>query len=819
MRVGLPDEQTCGLRAWGRVLHLWWVLLGGLILLASGNDGRTSDTFALSASSAGVLTNVAQVLTMRRAHAAESPQVRLRGLVTLYQPDWQLFFVQDLTGGIYLYSDRKHPDLHSGQWIELDGTAHQGRLSPVVWEENVRRLKASEIPAIIPRPRQVSTGSLQDTNADSQWVEINAIVRSVRSDAGQLVVEFGPASKRVSFSVPWSPGFTNMVNLPRSRVRVRGVCTFEHRGLSLRPLCFAASASDFEVIAPGARDPFEAPTCSISTVLQAAPTSEDETFVHVRGVITYQKDADNWYLQGGTSALAVRVVAQPRVRIGDQVEVAGFISLTEQPPCVEDAVVRCLGVGAPVVPTLVNPVADRIGELNGRLVSVEGRMLQYSRRPDQDLLTVLIAGSLLKAELEDTNGVRQLANLIPESWLRLTGVWVESDLAHAASNPRLLLRSAADVTVLRVPSWWTASHFLMVVGGLGATCSLGLVWVISLRRQVRRQTEQIRSRLAKEAELEQRYRDLIEEANDAIWTVDRGGRFLSVNRAGERMLGYVRQELIGRRITDLATAEARTAFENLLNGGFDDNHGRIHEVTVSAKDATQRILEVSTKPFTPGRRSEELLAIARDVTERHKAAAELVKLHQELVETSHQAGMAEVATSVLHNVGNVLNSVNVSCALSIDRLRQSKLGRLTQVTDLLIQKDNALGDFLTRDARGKQIPGYLSALVPVLVEEQTYVLDELYSLRDKIDHIKEIVSMQQNYARVSGATEILPVTVLVEDALKLNLGALTRHQIHVEREFEDFRPRNWKGTRSCKSCSTLSETPNMPWTMAAVNQR
>ena len=182
--------------------------------------------------------------------------------------------------------------------------------------------------------------------------------------------------------------------------------------------------------------------------------------------------------------------------------------------------------------------------------------------------------------------------------------------------------------------------------------------------------------------------------------------------------------------------------------------------------------------------------LRQQMTAKEKAHAELTEAQQSLIETSRLAGMAEVATGVLHNVGNVLNSVNISCTLSIDRLLQSKLANLPKLTALLDQQQDHLGEFLTRDPKGKRIPGYLSSLGPVLAEEQTFVLQELYSLRDKIDHIKEIVAMQQSYARVSGITETLLVTELVEDALKLNLGALARQQIRVERQFEALPPAN-----------------------------
>jgi signal transduction histidine kinase len=147
--------------------------------------------------------------------------------------------------------------------------------------------------------------------------------------------------------------------------------------------------------------------------------------------------------------------------------------------------------------------------------------------------------------------------------------------------------------------------------------------------------------------------------------------------------------------------------------------------------------------------------------------------------------MAEVATSVLHNVGNVLNSVNVSSTLVSNQVRKSKVANLSKVVALLNEHAADLGAFLTSDPRGKQLPGYLGQLAEHLVGEQDTVLKELNLLHENIEHIKDIVVMQQSYARISGVVETVKISDLVEDALRLNLGALQRHGVEVVREFED----------------------------------
>jgi PAS domain S-box-containing protein len=175
----------------------------------------------------------------------------------------------------------------------------------------------------------------------------------------------------------------------------------------------------------------------------------------------------------------------------------------------------------------------------------------------------------------------------------------------------------------------------------------------------------------------------------------------------------------------------------------------------------------------------------RDITERKQAEAKLEAAHKDLLNSSRQSGMAEVATGVLHNVGNVLNSVNVSSTLICDRVRQSKISKLDDLASLLIERADDLPRFLTNDDRGKLLPSYAANLAAHLKEEQTDLLDELELLTKNIEHIKEIVAMQQSYAKVSGIIESLPVSNLVEDALQLNAAAFARHGVQILREYED----------------------------------
>jgi PAS domain S-box-containing protein len=180
--------------------------------------------------------------------------------------------------------------------------------------------------------------------------------------------------------------------------------------------------------------------------------------------------------------------------------------------------------------------------------------------------------------------------------------------------------------------------------------------------------------------------------------------------------------------------------------------------------------------------TEDLCTVV-DITKSKEAEEEREKYHRQLQDASRMAGMAEVASNVLHNVGNVLNSVNVSATLVADNLRKSKARNLGRVVTLLDEHAADLVGFLTGDPRGSQLPAYLRELNHYLLREQEDIAAELESLRNNIGHIKDIVAMQQNYAKVSGQTEVLDVTGLIEDSLRINAGALVRHNINVVREF------------------------------------
>jgi len=314
---------------------------------------------------------------------------------------------------------------------------------------------------------------------------------------------------------------------------------------------------------------------------------------------------------------------------------------------------------------------------------------------------------------------------------------------------------------------------------------VGRVWSFRDITDRKRSEEQL-ERLSKE------YKAVLNSLGEGVHWLSDDGKIKFENPIAAKMLGYEVFELIGKpahvtmhhtRSNGAVYPVAECPIYATLRDGLIRH---VKDEVFWRKDGTSFPVEYTCTPIhDENGRNAGTVVIFMDVTESRRAEAELEQMHRQLLDTSRQAGMAEVATSVLHNVGNVLNSVNVSSTLVSNQVRKSKVANLSKVVLLFNEHASDLGAFLTSDPKGKQLPGYLGQLTEHLVGEQKTILEELALLHQNIEHIKDIVVMQQSYARISGIVETVKISDLVEDALRLNLGALQRHGVNVIREYED----------------------------------
>jgi PAS domain S-box-containing protein len=283
---------------------------------------------------------------------------------------------------------------------------------------------------------------------------------------------------------------------------------------------------------------------------------------------------------------------------------------------------------------------------------------------------------------------------------------------------------------------------------------------------------------------------IVESALDCIITVDAQGFITEFNPSAEETFGHQRAAVLGKQLADVIVsltwrADNLKRMEDYLAAGEPETRAlgkRIERSAVRA-DGTEFPVEIAMSTATiQGQRS--ITLFIRDITERKSAERRVEALHKELLETSRRAGMAEVATGVLHNVGNVLNSINVSTSIVVERLQKSRVSRLTEVVKLLADHAGDLTEFLTVDERGRNLPEFLAQLATHLNRETHEIVEEMQAVAGNVDHVKEIISTQQSYAGSFGVLEPIDLRDAIEDALRIHGGALDRHRVEIVRKLE-----------------------------------
>jgi PAS domain S-box-containing protein len=284
-------------------------------------------------------------------------------------------------------------------------------------------------------------------------------------------------------------------------------------------------------------------------------------------------------------------------------------------------------------------------------------------------------------------------------------------------------------------------------------------------------------------------RSLLNHSLDYIYFKDSQSRFIRASTAQALLFGAKSpEELVGKTDFDFFTEDyARATWEDeqrIMRTGLPLIAKAEKECW---KDGREDSWVLTTKMPLLDEYGAIIgtFGISKDFTAIKKAESQLEEMHKQLRETSHRAGMAEVATSVLHNVGNVLNSVNVSCSVIFDKVRKSRVASVPKAAELLQAHEGKLDAFLAEDTIGRTLPGYLQRLGQRLADEQAVILQEIQALRKNVGHIKEIIAMQQSYSNVGGTREMLSMNDLVEDAIRMNSESLAGAEVKVEREFGD----------------------------------
>lgn len=225
------------------------------------------------------------------------------------------------------------------------------------------------------------------------------------------------------------------------------------------------------------------------------------------------------------------------------------------------------------------------------------------------------------------------------------------------------------------------------------------------------------------------------------------------------------------KILELTHEQDRPQLKECIEAAF--SKGLSYELEIrlqglNEKKEEYRWYHMIVKPLNTSALSvDQLAGVMMDITGRKKIEEELEILHQQLVTSARRAGMADVATSILHNVGNVLNSANVSVELILEYINDPYFSKLFSVNKMIVENSNNLSDYFTNDPKGKLLPQYLMDLNCYFENSHKNILKEIEDLDTHMNHIREITAMQKSLSGVSDTIEKIYIPEIIDSAIKM----------------------------------------------------
>ena len=514
------------------------------------------------------LNSVAQVVHLTQAQRLSGYPVRIRGVVTEYgvlrfrRFDYPDLFVQDATGGIYVEVATQRFHLKPGDLVDLAGRTGEANGAPAVLLPRIKVVGRAPLPS----SSTLSFGDLASGRFFSRWVQVRGSIRRVYSEDKWATLDLmadGHILQVIFQDLSRAPHVQSFKSLVGATVYVHGV------------LAEALKEGRFRIYVPGpgaehitleGRFPLRLDSREVLPIARIRADSGLSwgDSVRVLGAVTFVTGR-NFYLQDQSGGLLVAPDDTLDVKMGDRMEVAGYIANTDFGPELSNATVTRLAAPMVITPQGVHAAAVLTRNLASQLVSLKGKLVNASFGQGKLQLTFEDDNVLFAADLD----------LPPAGWERLIvpgSVWTVDGITQLATDRfvagsrslRILMRSDRDLRLLRRASWWTLAKTLTVLGATAALVLVAASWLLVLRRKVRQQTEIIRQRLEKEIALQERYHDLFANANDMIFSFGLDGRFSAMNAAGENITGYSGDQFSGMTILDLVAVEGRERMAELL---------------------------------------------------------------------------------------------------------------------------------------------------------------------------------------------------------------------------------------------------------------
>ncbi len=506
-------ERRCKGKGWQHsagVLRCLWCLLLALFPIAHGATIRED-------ASLRSITTAQEVRQLPAQEAERGHPVVLRGVILHFNEnaDFELM-MQDDTAAIYVGGTAgRNYKFRPGQSVQIIGVTSPGEFAPMVVASDIKVLGEGRLPA----PREKTFEQLATGAEDGQWVRISGIVRSATLDRlsnySRLSLDLATGGHRLTVRIP-NVDAMDLTGLIDCEATVTGICfpAFNRKRQLLTVRLCAPSLAQVSITRPLSLVSFDSQVRTINSLFQFEPQVPHGHRVKVQGVVTLHVPGQYLFIRDQTQGLWVKSAQTNLLSPGDEVEVLGFPALGDYNPVLEDATFIKSGTALPRRPLPISVEQAGSGDFDAELVQLEATVLSAAQSMDEATFVLQERDSIFRAHLPLQDGL--LPSFRPNSRLRLSGICLtQAGSDRAPRSFRLLPRGLEDVQIVSQPSWWTLQRAAWALGTMAIVFSAAMVWVLTLRRQVWRQTTEIQRKLEREAVLEERTR-IAREFHDTI---------------------------------------------------------------------------------------------------------------------------------------------------------------------------------------------------------------------------------------------------------------------------------------------------------------
>ncbi len=545
---------------------------------------------ALTSRPQGTINLAADVMRLSPEEASLGRPVWITGVVTWSHASSPFFFIHDSSGGICVLRGKSDSAVRSpGRNVEVRGVTAMGAFAPVVVASRFDRVSE----AVLPVARPVSIEHVLTGVEENQWVEMRGYLRRTYRENGWNYLELATATSDFTAVLPLTEDVSSMVG---SLISVHGICTAvadaQRKLTGIKLLVPGISYVQVDEAAPA--DLFSLPIRSLASLGQFETVQPFNRRLRVSGVVLHHSPGHSIHLEENGHSLLVLSRDTTPLHPGDRIEAVGFLGRQAGRITLREVAYRSLGSGQQPEPRAFDPSDRPDPALDGLLVTVTGTLIGYSRIGELSQFTVQTPGKIFAATLERA----PVGFASPELGSRtaLTGVYdLEYDEQGRPETFGLRLRAPADIAVLESPSWWTRLRIMAFTGVLAFGALLFIGWITVLRRQVQRQTGQIRVQMEREGRLQA---DLA-----------RAGRLESLGL----LAGGIAHDF-----NNLLTVLMGNISLIRLEGGLGEDSSRslaqAEKAAGRARDLTQQLLTFA-KGGAPIRAAVSLPEIVREVTE------------------------------------------------------------------------------------------------------------------------------------------------------------------------------------------------------------